>query len=79
MALLGWALVATAQLAAARVLAPGRVGRQMLLIDTLVEFLSTLALGLICAAVVWHVVVAVRTDRSDRDRERDRAGHHAFA
>ena len=50
-------------IAAAHVLAPGRVGRQMLLIDTLIEFLSTLALGIICAAVVWHVVNSVRTDR----------------
>jgi hypothetical protein len=66
-ALLGWAFVATAQLAATRVLAPGRVGRQALLIDSLVEFLSTVALGVICAAVVWHVVDAVRTDRADRD------------
>ena len=68
-ALLGWAVVATAQLAAARVLAPGRVARQTLLIDSLVEFLSTVALGIICAAVVWHVVDAVRTDRAVRDRD----------
>ena len=74
LALLAWAVVATTQLAATRVLAPGRVARQSLLIDTLVEFLSTVALGLVCAAVVWHVVVAVRTDRSDRDREREQDG-----
>ncbi len=71
LALLGWAFLATAQLAATRVLAPGRVGRQVLLIDSVVEFLSTVALGLICAAVVWHVVEAVRTDR-ERERDRDR-------
>ena len=38
-------------------------------IDSLVEFLSTVALGVIYAAVVWHVVDAVPTDRSDQDRD----------
>ena len=61
--LLGLAGWATSQAAAAQVLAPGRVSRQMLVIDSLVEFVSTLMLGIIGAAVVWHLVRAVRTDR----------------
>ena len=72
LALLGWAGWAASRLGATMVLAPGRVSRQMLVIDSLVEFLSTLALGLIGAAVLWHVWQAVRSGLTDPDRDPDR-------
>ena len=72
--LFGWAGLATARMAIAQVLAPGRVVRQALVIGSIIEFISTLTVSLIGAAVLWHVLQAVqanrtgRSDRSDRDR-----------
>ena len=55
--LVGWAGWATLEVVAERVLAPGRVSREYLLIRALVEFTSTLVVGLLLAAALWHVVV----------------------
>ena len=63
--LLGWAGWATFNLASELVLAPGRVSRESLLIATIVEFTSTLAVGLLIAAALWHVVVG-RSTAADR-------------
>ena len=57
----GWATFA---LVADRVVAPGRVSREFLLIEALVKFTSTLAVGLLLAAALWHVLKgAARTSR----------------
>ena len=68
--LLGWAGWTTFGLASELVLAPGRVSREHLLIATIVEFTSTLAVGLLLAAALWHVVVgraaALADSRGDR-------------
>lgn len=65
MMLLGWAGWAAGQVALARVMAPGRVSRQMLFIDSLVAFLSTLGLCLIGGAALWHLF---RVGRPERDQ-----------
>ncbi len=60
-ALVAWATWSTAELVIGRLLAPGPVAGQMLFIDSLVEFLSTVLVGVVGLAVVWHVARAVQS------------------
>lgn len=57
--LVGWSGWATLALVEDQVVAPGRVSREYLLIQALVEFTSTLAVGLLLAAGLWHVLTGM--------------------
>lgn len=61
--LLGWAGWAAAHVAVTMLQAPGRFSRQALVVRSLVEFLSTVAISVIAAAVLWHVAQVVRAHR----------------
>ncbi len=65
----GWASISTAELALRMVAAPGRTSREALVFHTLIQFFSTLATGLLIAAVVWHLAAALRTGQRAHDED----------
>jgi hypothetical protein len=61
--LFGWAAWAAARVGAGQLLAPGPVNVPYLPVDILIQFFSTLTVGMLGAAVVWHVAQEFLADR----------------